>query len=852
MTRTAATTPMPTAGSEPRWSQVWQLPLLLLGVALFGLGIYLAQGEEAPNDFPGALDNVAYYLQAGNLDEAQRELNEIGRQIDSPDATQADRARFQQYLADWTFLQYQQNTPVPVETAATGETFKAVAAGYARADELGRQLDGTALRRYAQALVALGRGAEALKLLDRMQDGPAQRRYRIVRSLIERQRRGRGGSDMAAIMPLIERFKQELRSETDASRRREQERWIAATQASLRLDAEDPQGAIDFLLVKLQRFASEGGDGDLAGLFVLLAEAYQVIGDLPQAERFYRYAQQKIESQDGLNARILLGLGRIVLGSPEDAAVQQALDHFTQATQNFPSEPAYIEALIGRGDCEARLEAYPEAIEHLGLAVAQLVERAPTWDRRRDLVSEVVRTHTLRALDRGEHDLALDLLTLLTPLHEAGLPPEMLLDFATIHENIAEQAAARAEQIDQRLRRGETGASGGTGGTGEAGGGSPEARRLANQQAAMHFERAGDFYMQHAEAVTVIDDAAHGASLWKAASCFNRAEAWPKAIDTYAQFIETRRTDDRRLAAIQKLGMAYLAQGQHAAAAELFLRLVEGHPTSPETYASLVPLARAYEGQGRMDAAERVLLKVVTDHPAVTPESAQYQRALIELGRLYYRLGEADSVYYVQAIERLEEAVRRYGGGEEGPSLRYLLADAYRQSVGELDRRLAERQSQSERGALHVERERRLEAAQIYFSQAATLLDARPPASLSALEKLYRRNAWFYRADCAYDRGQYETAIDLYGSAARRWEKDPAALVAMVQIVNAHCELGQYQQARVANETARWMLQRMPEGAFDDPTLPMTRQRWEDWLRWTSELDLFGKAAARPASAPAR
>ena len=40
------------------------------------------------------------------------------------------------------------------------------------------------------------------------------------------------------------------------------------------------------------------------------------------------------------------------------------------------------------------------------------------------------------------------------------------------------------------------------------------------------------------------------------------------------------------------------------------------------------------------------------------------------------------------------------------------------------------------------------------------------------------------------------------------------------------------------------LLERMDDEAFDRPEVPMTRQHWQDWLRWTSELDLFERQAA--------
>ena len=191
-------------------------------------------------------------------------------------------------------------------------------------------------------------------------------------------------------------------------------------------------------------------------------------------------------------------------------------------------------------------------------------------------------------------------------------------------------------------------------------------------------------------------------------------------------------------------------------------------------------------------------------------------------------------------VKRWIVTVRRV----KGPVLRFRLGDAYRLSVEEINRSLQDLLPQPEMLAMRAEKARRLEEGQILFSQVISELEAISAAGRSPIEKLYLRNAYFYRADCAYDLGRYEQAISLYDLAAKRWEKPPASLVALVQIVNSYCELGKTQEARVANDRARWQLKRIPDEAFDDPTLPMTRVHWQDWLRWTSELNLFGPQAS--------
>jgi tetratricopeptide (TPR) repeat protein len=150
--------------------------------------------------------------------------------------------------------------------------------------------------------------------------------------------------------------------------------------------------------------------------------------------------------------------------------------------------------------------------------------------------------------------------------------------------------------------------------------------------------------------------------------------------------------------------------------------------------------------------------------------------------------------------------------------------------------------------AQQQERTLRLEEAQKLYTQVITELEARPEPSLSDLERLYHRNAFFYRADCAYNLGRFEQAIELYDVAARKWERDPASLVALVQIVNAYGELGMVQEAKAANRRAQDQQRRIPEEAFNDPNLPMSRRHWEEWLKWTEELKLFEPAGAAGAA----
>jgi tetratricopeptide (TPR) repeat protein len=112
-------------------------------------------------------------------------------------------------------------------------------------------------------------------------------------------------------------------------------------------------------------------------------------------------------------------------------------------------------------------------------------------------------------------------------------------------------------------------------------------------------------------------------------------------------------------------------------------------------------------------------------------------------------------------------------------------------------------------------------------------------APATDLDRLYLKLSHFYRADCVYDLGDYDDAIKLYDAATLRYQDDPAALGAYVQIVNAYYALGKPAEARTANERAKWLLQHIPAEAFTNGTFAMPKEYWDQWLKWTGNVGMY-------------
>ncbi len=826
--------------NPPTWQEAWQLPTLLLGLVLFGFGLVFAFEKPAPPDYTGALDTVSEYLLAYNLEEAEAKLETLKPVI--VNAAQFEQARYHQYWGDALYLNVELIRSEGKYDSP--ENYQRIVQQYDQAQKLGATFNSGRLQHWAEALVALDRDQEALLKIREIEDSDARRRYAVIKQIIQRELDRHDGKPHQ-LMDLVKLFIDELRNERDPVRRRAEEVWAIGLQVEEMLLAGDAGRVIETLQRQMIYFLDQSGDEDLAPLMVILARAYQQAGEYVEAQHWFRLAEQKIAKTDSLNSQILVGLAQIELVGIDDGDVDQtqsadlrrALELFSAAESNYPSaKHSYIDALIGTAYCEARLGDHPEAIEHFQRAVSRLLGNPRRQDDKIDhLTTLIMAQHSLN-FQREEYDLALNYLGLVLPLYgKVEMPPDLLAKFAESHEAMAQfhrHEAEKLAKIDPSLPGAPTRA----------------ARELANRESAIHYNEAAEYYLRHARAVTISDDEAFGISIWQAAVCFSEAQNWSRAIDTFSEFVSSRPTDANYREGIYRLGQAYQADMQYNTARQNYEQLIELYPTTLEAYKSIVPLAQCQVVLENVTEAKRWLNYVIDGlvtttasgvvvGGGITPDSAVYRDALVELGKLHYKRQE-----YEDAIRRLTEAVdpSRYGQSESAASLRFYLADSNRMSVEQINRELDGPLTPTERQALNSERAERLEKAQILFTQVISELESRPTDELSPLENLFHRNSYFYRADAAFDLGQYEHSIELYDLAAKRFEHHPSALVAMIQIVNAYCELDEPQKARIANERARWLLNRIPEDKFDDPTLPMTRKHWQDWLRWTSELNLFG------------
>ncbi len=354
--------------------------------------------------------------------------------------------------------------------------------------------------------------------------------------------------------------------------------------------------------------------------------------------------------------------------------------------------------------------------------------------------------------------------------------------------------------------------------------------------------RAGDAFMAWARAMVLSSDRAYGQAMWKAIEMYDQAGDLPRVIAALETFVGERPEDAQTADAYLRLGQSYHAAGLFDKAIDTYKKLQFLHTRSLAASKAGVPLARAYIAKGPdfYAKSERILKDVMENNPQITPDAGEFREALAELAGLYHRTGR-----YELAIARLEEMTQRYPDDERAAQLVFLMADSYRKSAVALEARLTTmRGSATTRPSLDIEeataaRTHRLGRARALFGTVIGLYRGAPPRT--DLDRLYLKLAYFYLADCVYDLGAYAEAIRHYDDAAFRYQDDPSALAAYVQIVNANVALGRLEEAKAANERAKWMLRRMPQDAFNEGAAAgaLSRAAWEKWLEWSTQAGLW-------------
>ena len=795
------------------WSAVWQAPALLFAVALLVSGLYAAVASRPAPDFESIIRRGEALVQRERYQDAIDELNETFFPFyDEPIVADSQRQRYHLVIAR-SIYNAQRLLGIRVQ-----DNDRAVLREFLEAERLEATLRPLDVYALAETLIRLDQTDRALR---RAEDLPMDRsdlRHRLLRQFVEHElSRREPGYDIV--------LDQLARLLAEPELPRNERIWAVEQQAEVNLRQGYPRQVVDRILRAMPRLTGAGEERDLLPLYVMLGQAYTEIGLLDQA---WKRLDRAAVLADGVGqhwGRIQFLMGRI---DADLGRAREARDRHADIVRNHGRSDDLLPNLLALAETEATLGRTDASVAAYDRLADELPRSEPHPMATREQAAESLMDRFRERFSSGQTADARRFATIAERLWGVDdAPRDVLLALAESNRRLADEALPPRTEGTPRLT-------------------DEELDPATREQIKPLLIAAGAYFRAHADRSDVTDNTAFGDSLWASAQAFDRAGQQQDAIEAYRVFADGAADSPRWGEARFRLAQAYHARGEHTRAEGLLRDLIASgldrigdKGVGIWADRSYVPLAQTLlmdDIDVNDDEAARLLVAVV-DGRRASPDAEQYPTALFELGRYHYQQDD-----FPRAIERLEEFRERFPDHPDAGRVLFWLADAFRLESDAIEETLAGALPDSQREQLEDARSDRLERAGVLFDQVVEVLGGMDARRRTDLENVYLRNAHYYRGDCAFDLGRYDEAIRHYDAARLAYRGDPAALVAMVQIVNAHVAQGNTERARTANERARRFFEQLPDTVWDDPTLPMGRDDWERWLDSSSRLYALDRA----------
>lgn len=796
-----------------RLSRLWQLPLFLLSIGLFGYAAYLFIDPKPGLTIEQKIELARTYL---TYDRPEAAIDQLNKLLAGENLTLENQAKVHLMLAESIeSAQKLKKLDLPANHERIIEQSR-IALGQ------GVKPEAEIYRRMGESYESLGNADEALKNYRRAEAMDVNRSLRLKRKVIELQMAQ--GDTGAAEASLDEYLKDAKLSDSERA-------WALGEKSHILADANKFIEARALLGEALRLNPDPMAQGQL---HYWLGYSQWKLGDTAEAERLLRVARDLMKVRHPTDADAAYALGKI---RQEKGDFKEAKSFYEAILVSHPDAPVAPLAKLGRGLCRISLTEDNAGLNDLQTLVNEISAKVSLKKRVPEVVAGLRDAATTLAT-RDNFEGALEVMA-----YEQQLTPapagEFFARLATVYEKRSEQVEASIEKApnpDEKFRR------------------QTSSRTLRT--------KAADSYIAYAKALGGDDDKGYGEAIWKAVDLYDRAGSLPLSIAALELFVSERPDDGLAPDAMLRLGRAYQAAGDFDNAIKWLGRNQFRYPNSLAASKSGVPLAQAYiaKGPDSYGKAEKTLKAVIEGNRLITPDADEFRQALFELAQLYYR-----SERFEEAVSKLSELTERYPDDKRIAQLYFLMGDSYRKSAGLLKQAVAAKDkakvaadaqlAAAKDGAAEKDLEAAVARAAVEKSEAETAVKDRltragamyaqvierfratPPTA--EMDQLYVKLSHFYRADCFYDLGDYGSAIKLYDAAALRYQDDPSALAAYVQIVNSYCALGKLADARTANERAKWLLRKMPPEAFRDGTFSMPKEYWEDWLKWTNSAGLW-------------
>ncbi len=387
---------------------------------------------------------------------------------------------------------------------------------------------------------------------------------------------------------------------------------------------------------------------------------------------------------------------------------------------------------------------------------------------------------------------------------------------------LAEPFAAAAAPGEADMLRGKASAEWARARRDEAKHATADGKQAAEEQARQLFLQAAAAY--GSAAAQAPNDPVPGEYLWHSARCTWEGRDLAQAPARLEAVLKIEPTDEERKQDwyVQREGEAWYLLGEvrrtlkdDAGAATAYRECIKY--LTPFAYRARCQLALAAEAHGNLDEAQEDLelnLKLLRN---ADPDPEAEEQSRFALGNLYYKRGK-----YLQVVEELGAAVKRFPANPDGTRAHYHLADSYRQLA---DQALADANAVDVTGS----REKRDHAMKLHreyltnasneFLDLAKLLDTPEGKGLLTLEEQVQ--VPFQAADCLFDLGDYDTALMAYKILAERYPGRLEGLNALGGMVRCYSALGDTVNVQQRLAEIDTLLPKMPK---------QVRDQWSEWL----------------------
>ncbi len=761
-------------------AQLWQLPLLLLSLILFAVSGYLFLNASPGLTARRRVEIARAYIEHERPEAALQQLNRLltGERM-SQDIEASVHLLIAQALESG---QQQRKINIPANHVRIIEQTRL-------AIQMGVKPTSDIHRRLGDSFVALGQSDDAISAFRLAATMDPSRALRLRKKIVEVQTiQEDSGAGGAAAMASLDDY---LASKdiTDAEKA-----WGLGEKSQIFADRGD--------FVAARALIADAMKLDMDSLVQAQANyrmAYCAwkLNKLDDAEKLARQARDQFQGRHPLDADAAYLLARL---RHEQNDLPDALRFYEIVLQKYPESRRVLPARLGQADCHVHSAEEPLGLAELGELVTVLAaQKGNTFLR--DQTLKTLRTTSQLLVGKLNYDHALVTLDL-----EKSLTPAPAADFFS---RFALTAQKRAEQIEST-----------------AADAAPGERPRHDQSIRDLLNRAAEAQIEVARVTGDIKP------FWAAIDLYARSKNPTAATTAMELFASERPTDAGTADVLQKLGETYSAAGVNDKAVAAYKQLQSQFPTSPAAQRSILSLARAYiaTGAAGYPSAERVLTECVDRNTAAKLATSETRQASLELASLLYRTDQ-----YEKAIKIIEPLLAQASGQDLADQAIFLAADSYRKTAIAIEAKIVSTASAPATADLTAAAARKkdlLVKARGLYDQ---LVDRyhKSPATRDD-QKQWERQSFFYRGDCAYEIGSYLQAISLYEATAKRYQQEPAALAAFVQIVNSNCALGKMDYARIANEKAKTLLRNLPAEAFNNGSFTMPKSYWEQWLKWNS------------------